>query len=1153
MAVLKDTLIQGSARVTDTLYANKIQGSLLKTDDLQSPLISLYTTINNASNTSQSINLYTNNTLRGHVGISNSSLGIYSTGKILLRPGAGSFATDRGIEVSTTAVLPYSTAGTGSQVALGATDYRWNGVYSSTGNFNSATASTSSTTGALVVGGGIGTGAASYLTGSVHIKGSAGSNALIVRGISGSWDDGNRGDPTTDPEKTALYLNLNNGPIYLGGVSATATDAIYMQYTQDASSSATGAVRIGGGLGVAKKIYAGSTISAPNFIATHTAGGGSEFKVQYSSTISYWWGVGTANENHGLYDDKANKWIILASAANTWSFDGNAATATKATQDGSGNTITNKYFQIYNTSYQGNSSAVTVNDLAKQGPAYGMINHATDNPIGSATWVHVLNMGWSKANTSWIGQIALHTDGTTMYFRGNGSSAITGKAWNTVLSSNNYSSYAVPLSGGTMTGALNLPNNTWNKIGDDAQLGDINKGGHIGIQGINGNTGIFFTTYNQTTKTTGGAITWDGTKFSITSTTAIDASISGNAATAATATKLGTATIGSSVCGIYLNSGTATALSWYPNYVSLASGNKSNFPWHRIATTNLGTSSWVDKDAILFIRSKYDGGHYGILKVSARANNATTSPKQAVSVSAKWIVRYGFAQNDVRIAKYGLSGESAQCDVYVKCAGYMRAQVYFMEGSNAGWTLIASNEVNDTTTTDKKTSVEVYNDVSTTVGAITYDTVVESSDGGNVNYANSAGSATTATTASNLTNFKVTTTANLGIDAPGANAIGYVSGLTKANWNYQQTDGSLYTQFYNASWISEIFQDYRTGQLSVRGKNNGTWQSWRRILDETNGATILGLSNYRANTQPKSGAWFAGTPVVGSDGVTEVGKYIDFHSTNTGTSDFDARITATTSGLTLSGTTTGTFSGSLSGNATNVTGTVTYQHGGTGLTTLGGAGQVLKVNSSANGLEWGTVSTADEKVKVAANITTAADYPVVFANSNKSTTAAETAGLNKSGTKFYFNPSTGLLTATQVANAIWNDYAEYRKQLYTIQPGYVIKDTDSGYIVKANERLIPGAQIVSDTWGHSMGKTDECQTPVAVAGRVLAYTYRSREQYHAGMAVCSAPGGTIDIMTREEIRDYPDAIIGIVSEIPDYEEWGSGKVKVDGRIWIKVR
>ena len=83
----------------------------------------------------------------------------------------------------------------------------------------------------------------------------------------------------------------------------------------------------------------------------------------------------------------------------------------------------------------------------------------------------------------------------------------------------------LPLSGGTLTGALTTANNTWNTIGDDCRLGDINKAGHIGIQGVNGNTGIFFTTYNQTTKSTGGAITWDGTKFSITSTTAVDATV----------------------------------------------------------------------------------------------------------------------------------------------------------------------------------------------------------------------------------------------------------------------------------------------------------------------------------------------------------------------------------------------------------------------------------------------------------------------------------------------------------------------------------------------------------------------------------------------------------------------------------------------------
>ena len=40
---------------------------------------------------------------------------------------------------------------------------------------------------------------------------------------------------------------------------------------------------------------------------------------------------------------------------------------------------------------------------------------------------------------------------------------------------------------------------------------------------------------------------------------------------------------------------------------------------------------------------------------------------------------------------------------------------------------------------------------------------------------------------------------------------------------------------------------------------------------------------------------------------------------------------------------------------------------------------------------------------------------------------------------------------------------------------------------------------------------------------------------------------------REEIREWSDRIVGIVSEIPEYEEWGTGKVKVNGRIWIKVK
>ena len=145
------------------------------------------------------------------------------------------------------------------------------------------------------------------------------------------------------------------------------------------------------------------------------------------------------------------------------------------------------------------------------------------------------------------------------------------------------------------------------------------------------------------------------------------------------------------------------------------------------------------------------------------------------------------------------------------------------------------------------------------------------------------------------------------------------------------------------------------------------------------------------------------------------------------------------------------------------------------------------------------------------------------------------------------------LNATGVTGAVWNDYAEFRKTNKEAKAGQVVVDNDDGSLSITDKRLMPGAQIVSDTFGFSIGETKEAKTPLAVSGRVLVYTYRPREEYHAGMVVCSAPNGTIDIMTREEIQQYPDAIIGIVSEIPEYEEWGTGKVKVDGRIWIKVR
>lgn len=152
-----------------------------------------------------------------------------------------------------------------------------------------------------------------------------------------------------------------------------------------------------------------------------------------------------------------------------------------------------------------------------------------------------------------------------------------------------------------------------------------------------------------------------------------------------------------------------------------------------------------------------------------------------------------------------------------------------------------------------------------------------------------------------------------------------------------------------------------------------------------------------------------------------------------------------------------------------------------------------------------------------------------------------------------FKDINGVIRAGQVYGAVWNDYAEYRKTKEYIQPGYCVIETGKGDLIKSSERLQPGANIVSDTFGFAIGETEQTKTPLAVSGRVLAYPYEDRDSYQAGDPVCSGPNGTISKMTREEVREYPDRIIGTVSEIPNYEIWGTGNVKVNNRIWIKVK
>ena len=145
-------------------------------------------------------------------------------------------------------------------------------------------------------------------------------------------------------------------------------------------------------------------------------------------------------------------------------------------------------------------------------------------------------------------------------------------------------------------------------------------------------------------------------------------------------------------------------------------------------------------------------------------------------------------------------------------------------------------------------------------------------------------------------------------------------------------------------------------------------------------------------------------------------------------------------------------------------------------------------------------------------------------------------------------------TAGKLYGAVWNDYAEYRelKEDIEIPYGHIVIENGDDTLSLSTKRLQGGGNVCSDTFGFAIGKTEKAKMPIAVSGRALVYTYEDRNSYEPGDAVCTGPEGTVSKMTREEIKEYPDRIIGYVSAIPSYDIWGENNVKVNGRIWIKV-
>ena len=357
---------------------------------------------------------------------------------------------------------------------------------------------------------------------------------------------------------------------------------------------------------------------------------------------------------------------------------------------------------------------------------------------------------------------------------------------------------------------------------------------------------------------------------------------------------------------------------------------------------------------------------------------------------------------------------------------------------------------------------------------------------------------------------------------------------------------------YTASWGASFAVPHITyddqGHITAAGVRNITMpanpNSDTKVnvtLGTTTKAYLLGTS-----TTPTSTA--AGVTAIADTGVyldTTAGKLTAGSFAGNGAALTSLNASNISSGtlakerLATSGATAGTYGAAAS-----------PAHGGTFAIpsiTVDTYGRVT--NATTVNITLPADNNTDTKVKQNAAITTDGAYPVILGYSTATTAVTNT--VNKCAA-ITANPSTGTLAATKVTGAVWNDYAEYRESNIT-EPGRVICENGDDTLSLAIERLQPGANVVSDTFGFAIGETKTAKTPIAVSGRVLVYTYEDRETYKPGDAVCAAPGGTVSKMSREEIMTYPERIVGTVSAVPSYETWGENNVPVNGRIWIKVR
>ena len=177
-------------------------------------------------------------------------------------------------------------------------------------------------------------------------------------------------------------------------------------------------------------------------------------------------------------------------------------------------------------------------------------------------------------------------------------------------------------------------------------------------------------------------------------------------------------------------------------------------------------------------------------------------------------------------------------DIYVGRDNSGRAYISIANGNYTG--IVVNNFVSGYVASEADAynpwsiTLDSGNENSVGVGVVTTITS-ENIESQSVSYADESGYSSSTGTTDNIGGVEFKNTgSNFGTNADTIDSNGityYNAGVS--NFSGNATDGALYSQRYSTSWQHQIAGDYRSGMIAVRGRNNGTWTSWRTIIDSS--------------------------------------------------------------------------------------------------------------------------------------------------------------------------------------------------------------------------------------------------------------------------------------------------------------------------------